>query len=223
MSWAGAETWRRRAAEAFNHRTAEVVKHTRTERNYHTCYLDFLPCLPSQHRNFDGQSIMHGKNRENWDQEVRRIDGCVSVSVFIFNFFFFLKTAISNERFVFVYSKLILLKLPGCRLFCPQQSSKHIKVPPSSPELTTWWLFVQNYKQHPLLGVFYLCGFFLQIKFFSAAFWRLQFSQCVAHTDVVPVLLGQAFPRWQGAWKSGSYHSCVFVMKSEFLSANVYA
>lgn len=109
----------------------------------------------------------------------------MSVSVFIFVFCCFFFKNCNQQWEVFIYSKLILLKLPDCRLFCPQQSSKHIKVPPSSQELRTWWLFVQNHRQHTLLGIFYFCDFFLQIWFFSVAFIGFQFSQCVAHTHLV--------------------------------------
>lgn len=44
------EMQRKRAAETFNHRAAEMVKQTARERNYHTCYLSFLPSLPPQHK-----------------------------------------------------------------------------------------------------------------------------------------------------------------------------
>lgn len=140
MFEARSEMWRKRTAETFNHRAAEVVKQTMTERNHHTCYFSFVPCLSPQHRNFDGQSIMHSKNRENLDH----VEDRLSVSVFTFAIFFSPRTAISSERFVFVYSKLILLKLPDWRLLNSQQCSKHIKVPLSSLELTTWWLFVES-------------------------------------------------------------------------------
>ena len=131
----------KRASETIKHRAAEVVKRTVAERNHHRYQLNFLHYLSPHHRNFDGLSIIHSKNKENWDREVRRIDGCVSVCLSVyFLLFFFFKTAISNERFVFVCNKLIKLKFPDSRLLCPQQSPKQIKVPPCRLELSTWWL-----------------------------------------------------------------------------------
>lgn len=141
-----------------------MVKHTVAERNHHRYHLNFLHCLSPPHWNLDGLSIIHSKNKENWDREVQRIDRwlCNRLSQCLFSSFFF-KTASSNKRFVFVCKKLIQLKLPNSRLFHPQQSPERIKVPPCSPELSTCWLWVQNRKQHPFLGISYLGGLPFQL------------------------------------------------------------
>lgn len=70
----------------------------------------------------------------------------------------FSKPAINNGRFGFVCNKLIQSKFSGSRLFCPQQIPKPIKGASYSLEVSTWWLWLQNHKQYPFLGILYLCA-----------------------------------------------------------------
>lgn len=150
MSQAGAGTLRKRAAETINHREAEVIKDTVAERNHHRSHLNFLYCLSPHHRNFDGLSITHRKNKENWELGSENTEDRWFCPVFLniyfllfFFFFSFSKTAISNERFSFVCNKLCQLKVLYHILFWPQQNPRQVRLWPCSPELSTtlFWAF----------------------------------------------------------------------------------